>query len=199
MLIMLIHLTQCIIIYVHFPLYCLTQVVTGPTHEHHDGTTSTIDLVFMSEPSTLKSCVTIPPLSNSDHLGIMVTLNRKPIKAEKIKGRLIWRYSLADWLKACQLIDDFDWDSILSRNVELSWKLWHQQFMLIMAESIPNKVIPTRRNLPWLNKTIISSMKKRNLLFKRAKQTGNYTCYKIARNRTLAQLRIARRKSISGR
>ena len=63
-----------------------------------------------------------------------------------------------------------------------------------MAESIPKKVIPTRRNLPWLNKTIISSMKKRNLLFKRAKQTGNYTHYKIARNRTLAQVRLARRK-----
>ena len=50
-------------------LYCLTQVVTGPTHEHHEGTTSTIDLVFMSEPSTLQSCDTVPPLSNSDHMG----------------------------------------------------------------------------------------------------------------------------------
>ena len=51
-------------------LYCLKQTVTGPTHEHHDGNTSTIDLVFMSEPSMLQSCDTIPPLSNSDHLGI---------------------------------------------------------------------------------------------------------------------------------
>ena len=120
-------------------LYCLTQAVTGPTNEHHDGSTSTIDLVFMSEPSTLQSCTTIPPLSNSNHIRIMVTLNRKPIKAEKTKGRLVWRYSFADWLRACRLIDDFDWDSILSQNVELSWKLSHQQFMLIMAESIPKK------------------------------------------------------------
>ena len=70
-------------------LYCLKQTVTGPTHEHHDGYTSTIDLVFMSEPSMLQSCDTIPPLSNSDHLGITVTLRRKPAKAEKTKGRLI--------------------------------------------------------------------------------------------------------------
>ena len=85
-------------------LYCLKQTVTGPTHEHHDGNTSTIDLVFMSEPSMLQSCDTIPPLSNSDHLGITVTLKRKPAKAEKTKGRLIWRYSFADWMKACQIV-----------------------------------------------------------------------------------------------
>ena len=85
--------------------YCLTQVVAGPTREHHNGTTFTIDLVFMSEPSILQSCDIVPPLSNSDHMGIAVTLNRRPVKAEKTKGRLIWRYSFADWMKACQLID----------------------------------------------------------------------------------------------
>lgn len=49
-------------------LYCLNQVVSGPTHEHHDGSRSTIDLVFVSEPSLLNQCDTISPLSNSDHL-----------------------------------------------------------------------------------------------------------------------------------
>ena len=65
--------------------------------------------------------------------------------------------------------------------------------MTTMAESIPNKVIHARRNLPWLNKTIIRSVKKRNLLFKQAKRTGDYRRYKTARNGTLAQLRLARR------
>ena len=46
--------------------------------------------------------------------------------------------------------------------------------MLIVAELIPNKVIPTRRNLSWLNKSIVCSVKKRNLLFKQAKKTGDY-------------------------
>lgn len=43
----------------------------------------------------------------------------------------------------------------LSENVELSWKLWNKQFMSIVAQSIPNSVIPMRRNLPWLNKFIV--------------------------------------------
>ena len=89
-------------------------------------------------------------------------------------------------------IHDFDWGSVMSQNIELSWKIWHKQFMLIMAESIPNKVIPMRKNLPWLNKSI-NSMKKRNLLFKQVKKTGDYRRYKTARNRTLAQFRLARR------
>ena len=37
-------------------------------------------------------------------------------------------------------------------------------------------------------------MKKRKLLFKLAKQTGNYTRYEIASNRILAQLRLVRGK-----
>ena len=64
-------------------LYCLHQKVTGPTHIHHDGSTSSIDLVFVSEPSLLSTCDTIPPLSNSDHQGIVMELSQKPVIAEK--------------------------------------------------------------------------------------------------------------------
>lgn len=160
-------------------LYCLHQTVTGPTHVHHDGSKSTIDLVLMSEPSfsMLNRCETIPPLANSDHLGISLDLSIKPIKTEKTQGRLIWRYAYADWTKACELTDNYNWDSILSEDIETSWKLWHHQFLKIMSESIPNRVIRTRKNLPWLDKSIVNLMKKRNLLFKRAKRTGDYCQY----------------------
>ena len=143
------------------------QSVTGPTHIHHDGSKSTIDLVFMSEPSfsMLNRCETIPPLANSDHLGISIDFSIKPIKTAKTQGRLIWRYAFADWTKACELIDNYSWDSILSEDIETSWKLWHHQFMKIMSESIPNRIIRTRKNLPWLDKSIVNLMKRRNLLF----------------------------------
>ena len=60
----------------------------------------------------------------------------------------------ADWDKACELIKTFDWDSLLSQYLN-SHGNWHQYFLIIMAESIPNKEIRTKRNLPWLNKSII--------------------------------------------
>ena len=131
---------------------------------------------------------TVPPLSNSDHMGVLINLSQKSPKAEKSQGRLIWRYAHADWDKACELINQFNWDSVLSDNIELSWKLWSKHFLSIMAQLIPNRVIPTRHNLPWLNKSIIQSMKKRNQLFKKGKRTGDFRQFKLARNRTLAQL-----------
>ncbi len=167
-------------------LYCLTQVVVGPTHVHHDGSTSTIDLVFVRNPSMVNSCNTIPPLSNSDHYGIVMELNRKPKKSEKSKGRLIWRHSYADWNTACELIDTFNWDSIMSDDIELSWKQWHQQFMSIMSQTIPNSLLPSRRNLPWLNKSIVRSMKKRNLLKTNCKLWPIQTCDLLWRNHPYA-------------
>ena len=50
-------------------------------------------------------------------------LSQKPIKAEKTQGRKFWCYTYADWDKACELIDKFNWDSILSQDIEQSWKL----------------------------------------------------------------------------
>ena len=43
----------------------LTQVVNSPTHLSSSGS-SLIDLVFLSSPSFLQTCSTLPPLLNSD-------------------------------------------------------------------------------------------------------------------------------------
>lgn len=66
--------------------------------------------------------------------------------------------------------------------------------MSIMKQAIPNSVIKTKRNLPWLNKSIIQSIRRRNKLFKQAKRTGDFSKYKRARNKTLESLRLAKRR-----
>ena len=78
-------------------LFSLSQVAVGPTNVPHDCSTSTIDLVFVPDTSLVNSCSTNHKLSNSDHYRIVMELN----KAAKAKGRLIWRYSYADWNTAC--------------------------------------------------------------------------------------------------
>jgi len=97
-------------------IFSLTQVVAGPTHVHHDGSTSTIDLVFVPDPSLVNSCNTIPPLSNSDHY-------------------CYGTYSYADWNTACQLIDTLNWDSIM-----LIW--WHWTVLETMAPAIHAYFVP---------------------------------------------------------
>ena len=67
--------------------------------------------------------------------------------------------------------------------------------MEIMKQCIPQKVLPHLRNLPWLCKSFVQLMRKRNLLFSRAKRTSRKSDlekYRQTRNRVVAQLREAK-------
>ena len=85
-------------------------MVTDHTHTHHNGTKSMIDLVFVSDPQLIvRSCIIIPPLSNSDHLGLQVNLSLEST-ITTVRRLIVWRYKHADWDKAC---DRIDWNSLL--------------------------------------------------------------------------------------
>jgi len=66
------------------PLFCklsiflnsfvITQVVPHPTHINPSGNSTLIDLVLLSAPSQLVRCEVIPPLGNSDHNGINLSV-----------------------------------------------------------------------------------------------------------------------------
>ena len=57
-------------LYNTFESFCLSQIVSDHTHLGPNGTTSMIDLIATSSSSLLQSCETIPPLANSDHMGL---------------------------------------------------------------------------------------------------------------------------------
>ena len=90
------------------------------------------------------------------------------------------------------MIENFDWNSIQSDNIDLSWSNWHDQFLKIMEECIPTRSLPQRKNLPWLSKKLITSMKKRNFLFRKAKKSGNFSTYKSVRSKLVSDLHKAR-------
>ena len=104
-------------------------------------------------------------------------------------------YSLAlfpCWLgKAREKIEAFDWDGMLTEDINLSWDRWYSNFMSIVEECIPKKVLPSRRNLQWLNKDIKIAMRKRNTIFKK---TGYSAKFRSAHNRVIGMLRRANSK-----
>ena len=171
-------------------------MVTEPTHVHHNGSKTFIDLVFVSNPVLTNSCHIIPPLSNSDHNGVLVQCSWKPTARHNCTnhstGRIVWCYNQADWVKASTLIDNFEWNSLLSEDVDESWSNWSKQFLLLTDECIPKKTLPKRKNLPWLTKRLISSIRKRNLLYKQGKLSGNLSKYKLKRNKVTSELRRAK-------
>ena len=120
----------------------LFQMVNDYTHVHHNGTATTIDLLYASSLHLIRDCSVVPPLSNSDHCGLLASLS---LKSPHIisKPRIVWRYSHADWLAACELLEAADWASILDpEDIEKSWCNWRDTFMGIMDACIPKAVLP---------------------------------------------------------
>ena len=169
-------------------VYSLSQVVDDFTHIHHSGVASIIDLVFMSSPFPLIQCCTIPPLPNSDHNGILVVSKWKATEGPTHRRRKIWRYAHANWDRACEIIADCNWDSLLSDDLNTSWLKWQQEFMSIMEQCMPQRSLPHSKNPTWMNKNLKQAMRRRSAFYKYGKSTGDYSKFKSARNRFVAQL-----------
>lgn len=170
----------------------LTQIVSEPTRITPHSTTL-IDLIFVSSVDLVKFCKTISPLANADHCGLQLLFTIKsPKTSEKAVPRKVWRYSLADWQKAAEMIECIEWDSILPRDVDKCWKEWKSCFLQVMELCIPHTTAKLKRNLPWLNKDILNAIKKRDTLFRTAKATGK-SCdrerYNQKRNQVVSMLR----------
>ena len=101
----------------------LQQIVTEPTHIYSHGA-SIIDLVFTSNSLLTCSCTVVPPLGNSDHNGLLTRLLWRSSSSHNCpnysKGQTVWLYSHADWDKACNLMENVDWKSLLDNNIDVS-------------------------------------------------------------------------------
>ena len=175
----------------------LLQVVEEPTRVASCGTASLIDLVLMSNPSSLQHCSVIPPLSNSDHNGVELSIKWKSGNP-KLRPQTIWKYSLADFSRANDEIEHVDWDTLLlDRNIDEAWQLWESTFISIIEQCIPRKVLPKRRKLPWVNAGIRHAIRKRNYLYRKSKCNPDFRAkYKQQRNKVVSQLRSAKRSFV---
>ena len=81
--------------------------------------------------------------------------------------RTVWCYSHANFESACDLLDATDWFSMFSNDatdVNVLWSLWHKRFLEVMDICIPKKRLPPKKHLPWLSPTLLSAIKRRNIL-----------------------------------
>ena len=170
----------------------------SPTHYTPNGCKTMIDLALISSPENIISCETVPPLSNSDHLGILVVTEgqkRQPT-VQNNPHRQIWQYARADFELASNILSNLDLASIMdTSDIHQSWKKWKEAFLNTMESCIPKSTLPKRHNLPWLSKSLIQSMKKRNLLYKRAHATNNPTIiakYRSVRNSLVNKVKKAK-------
>lgn len=127
----------------------LTQVVSVPTH-YSKYSNSLIDLVFLSSSKDLLSCDTLPPLVNSDHLGLSIANNVDKPRWNLIRStrrtRRVLRYTYADFDLANEMLSAIDWTALLSSNdVNTYWLNWRSKFLQVIETCIPQAVLKTRR------------------------------------------------------
>ncbi len=70
-------------------------------------------------------------------------------------------------------------EETLQEDVDKCWERWHTVYMEILHRCIPRKVLPSKKNLPWISHPIIKAMKRRNQLYKKYKSSGSKIALKI--------------------
>ena len=122
-------------------------------------------------------------------LGSLAVSLAKPKRNPTRCKKKIWRYAFADFDLANEILSAIDWSALLSWNdVNSCWSSWRSKFLQVMETCIPQAVLKARRNLPWLNKSVVQAMRKRNLLFNTAKKsnsTSDWKKYKCIRNKVV--------------
>ena len=117
------------------------------------------------------------------------------------KSSIIWKYSQADFVKASDLIDETDWDHLLSgKSVDDACLIWQETFLSIMEQCIPRGVLPKKKNVPWASRQVRRIILKRNSAYKRFKRRGDAASsqrYKQLRNRAVKELRKAKQQYIN--
>jgi len=159
--------------------------VSQPTRVAPNGNGTLIDLVLSSSLGLVQDCSVIPPLETSDHRGVLTTAKwLVPSKPKPCNPRTIWKYALADFEKANELLSEIDMANILDdTDVNLAWTKWQDAFLKTMEWCIPKGKTPKRKNLPWLSKDMTKMIKTRNRYFRRARSSTSYAAkYRKMRN-----------------
>ena len=177
--------------------FYLVQVIQCPTRSTDDMHHSLIDLALLSDHTLLQRCDSIPPLNNSDHNGLELVLDWKGRnKQVRTAARRVWLYNESNFEEASNLINATDWGSLMNtEDINSSTQNWSTKFLEIMAKCIPQKVVNRRKNVPWLSKCIIRTIRKRNAAFQSAKRSHSESAkskYKKLRNKVVKMMRVAK-------
>ena len=165
----------------------LEQMQMKPTREGN-----ILDLYLTNNPSLVKSCETIPGLS--DHDMLVVDSDLKP-NYSKPKRRKIFIYKRADMEKIKQEMSELSSKitSIAYESINKMWEKFKKGIFEIMEKNIPSKLTSSRQNLPWINNKLRRIIKKKHKLYIKARNSGKkedwdrYRLHKRFTQKTLRQ------------
>jgi len=140
-----------------------------------------LDLYFTNIPSLVKSCETIPGIS--DHDMLVIDSDLKPTY-NKPKRRKVYIYKRADMNTIKQNMTELS-ENIINTDADSPindiWEKLKHGIYEVMEKNIPSKLTSNSHNLPWINHKLKKLKRKINFTTKpgspRKKKTGTITKY----------------------
>ena len=169
--------------------------VTEPTRCRDGQASNMLDLVFTKEEEYVDSICFSPPLGNSDHLILEVTVNQYLCDAP-VRGNSRFLLNKGNYEGMREELKHVDWEGVLGLgDVNYSWLKFKSIILRLQTKFIP--VAPPKINSKplWMSKVAVSAQKAKSNAWKRyqfSKTKGNVCEYKKARNKFKSVLKQSR-------
>ena len=176
-------------------LYNLHQLVRLPTRITNTSS-SCIDLIITQSPDIIKKTDVAPPFC-SDHSTPYVYVNQESKRNTSFE-RMIFNYDKLDKEKFIALLNDVDWNNILTNSpIDESCNLLTTILMETAKKCMPSKIVKIRpRDASWMNIDTRRMLKKRNEIHKEAKRTNtqaNWHRFRQYRNLVIESIKTRKK------
>ena len=175
----------------------LEQLITQPTRTT-DDINNLRDLIFTDNVDAITDSGILSSFSHLDHFPIYATVRTTlPTENTDISYKTIWDYGKLDAQLLTRLLLDTDWDQILDNDIDSATDQFISAISTAAAASIPKKRVRDKNcQKPWATNELMTQIRKRDRLFRRARQTQttyDWDRWKYQRNTvTATNIRLKR-------
>ena len=155
--------------------YNLTQIVNFPTRipDCDSNSPALLDL-FLSSDASICSRMAFPPLGNSDHVVVSVSIDfPKNSKEDTLFHRVAYDYSRADWDGLRDHLRDVPWENIFKLGASTAASEFCEWVQVGIDVYIPHRNYQVKpHSSPWFPAACAATKVHRNHFFHLYQQTG---------------------------
>ena len=183
--------------------FSLTQLAFEPNHNHQTRSNSVrniLDLLLVTNPGCFSPIRTEPGIS--DHFKMITEASMRPVtyKAKRRKIYLWHKANIPDLQKDMErFYKSFKADCDI-KSVDENWDSFKEAIYSSIESNVPSKYNSTRFNLPWMNRSLVRLIRKKNRAFRIAKTEGTHRQwlrFKQLRKQVQKELRKAEQLHLS--
>ena len=156
----------------HFGLTQHQMEVTRPVSNNN------LDIFLCSNPNLVKTIEVVPGMS--DHLAVLTTIDVRPKPYNK-RPHKVFLYKKADFDGLRKDMSDFskkfltEGQAHCTKDINSSWQCFKNALATAIERHVPSRNTKSIRDLPWINKPIKQVLRRKDRLYKKARQTKNPT------------------------